>query len=240
MPNLSKKKLIKLPNSQCGHHPCASYRRSTSSSGIPGETFVAKACHMLSHHGSSDVQRSKAPRWHQSMDSYKNCRKACNWEASSCSMPDSMGRVTEHHRSQAKTFCNAKAINSLKIWSLCLWHLTLVTCHQTLRCLWLWSGLMGSTLSFLSSEPKSCWSSPSPSRKKGCAPKCSSRFWSFRASTFVEILIFQQLRSLQNSKSLKPKMASSNFDTYIFFQEKPTGFQLFLKRLRNQWDQAAA
>ena len=171
---------------------------------------------MLSHHGSSDVQRPKAPRWHQSMDSCKSCKKACNWEASSCSMPDSMRRVTEHHRSLAKTFCNAKAINSLKIWSLCLWHLTFVTCHQTLRCLWLWSGLMGSTLSFLSSEPKSCWSSPSPSRKKGCAPKCSSRFWSFRASTFVEILIFQQLRSLQNSKSLKPKMASSNFDTYIF------------------------
>ena len=54
-------KNTKLPNSQCGHHPCASYRRSTSSSGIPGETFVAKACHMLSHHGSSDVQRPKAP-----------------------------------------------------------------------------------------------------------------------------------------------------------------------------------
>ena len=86
---------------------------------------------------------SQSPRWHQSMDSCKSCKKACNWEASSCSMPDSMGRVTEHHRSQAKTFCNAKAINSLKIWSLCLWHLTLVTCHQTLRCLWLWSGLMG-------------------------------------------------------------------------------------------------
>ncbi len=65
--------------------------------------------------------------------------------------------------------------------------------------------MRGFTWSILSSEPKSCWSSPRPSRKKGCAPKFSSRFWSFRASAFWKSSSFNNFEAFRILRSLKTR-----------------------------------